>query len=209
MSRSLSLYLFHPFLHIRFIIYSTASLSSVRNKTGNSHDIKRCIRVTLNALHKLPAVGTISASRSSLLAVCVCLRSSSKGSFTTAWASTWRTSPTSPTVWLPITDGFITNTTLTTSDRCERWKLMVFLKTDLTQSICVSPPGSHVPVCTGLKGWLGQHNVPRPGCCGNWPAGNKRLEINMISTTEAALSTNNQQENSLDLCYNLHMVASI
>lgn len=77
MSRIVILYLFHPFLHIRFKIYSTASQSSVRNKTENSHDIKRCIWATLNALHKLPAVATISANRSSLRlsSGCVCLPS--------------------------------------------------------------------------------------------------------------------------------------
>lgn len=61
----------------------------------------------------------VSAAVSQVALHAFILHSSSKESFTTAWASMWRTSLTSLTVWLPTIAGFTTNTTLTTSDRCE------------------------------------------------------------------------------------------
>lgn len=65
------------------------------------------------------------------ISLCVCFPSSLKESFTTVWVLTWRTSLTSPTVWLPTIAGFTTNTTLTTLDRYKRKKCFEWLFMEL------------------------------------------------------------------------------
>ena len=99
----------HPHAVVTHANYETASKSRMK--------LSGCARALSWLHHNVSLLRPSITSRCVCVCVCVLPPSSSKGSSTTVWASTWRTSLTSLTVWLPTIDGFTTNTTLTTSDR--------------------------------------------------------------------------------------------